>query len=78
MKQLPNLGLIRNILKEKFLLTKKEQFNYSVPILWSSYKVKKSRHRTIKVNPYKYFLDFFNYITKVKPAKIQKTKRGLK
>jgi starch synthase (maltosyl-transferring) len=76
MKQLPNLGLIRNILKEKFLLTKKEQFNYSVPILWSSYKVKKSRHRTIKVNPYKYFLDFFNYITKVKPAKIQKTKRG--
>jgi hypothetical protein len=76
MEQLPNLELIRNILKEKFLLTKKEQFNYSIPSLWSSYKLKKSRHRIVKVNPYKYFLDSFNYIAKIKPAKIQKTKRG--
>ncbi len=71
-----NLKLIRDILKEKYLLTKSQKFNYSIPSVWLGYKYKNPTKRILKINPYKYFLDTVDYIQKQKSGKKQKTKNG--
>jgi starch synthase (maltosyl-transferring) len=76
MEKLVNLKLVQAILKEKYLLTKKEKFNYSVPTLWFMYKNFKPKSKVCRVNPYKFFLDAFKYIDKHPKVKIQKTKQG--
>jgi glycosidase len=76
MKQLPNLELIRNILKEKYLITKSEKFHYCIPKLWLKYKNHTSKSKIIKVQPYKFFLDAVKYIEEHPSVKIQRTKLG--
>ncbi|MFH2004861.1 MAG: alpha-amylase family glycosyl hydrolase [Bacteroidota bacterium] len=71
-----NLKLIRDILKEKYLLTKPDKFNYSIATIWLRYKLKKPAKRILKINPYKFFFDAVDYIQKQKPGKMQKTKNG--
>lgn len=76
MKDLLNLKLLEKIIREKYLLTKNEKFNYSIPALWLCYKTKKPQRKIIKVHPYKYFLDSIKCITNQKPKKKQKSSRG--
>ncbi len=74
MKHSSNLLLLEEILYEKYLLTKKEKFNYYLPPQWLNNK--HSGRKAVKVHPYKFFLNSVRFVKKYKSHKIQTTKRG--
>lgn len=75
-KVFSKLELIEEILKEKYLLTKNEKFNYHVPILWLCRNTRKLDKKIVKVHPYKFFLDSISCINKIKPTKTMFTRNG--
>lgn len=75
-KTFSKLKLIEEILREKYLLTKNEDYNYHIPTLWLCRNARKPEKKIVKVHPYKFFLDAVKCINKIQPTRTESSKNG--